>query len=164
MKFVTQTISTRSLHSETRAHEKHVEDGFGRYPAALFPGASTLVSEIKMCQLFFGAGCRSDMPTDCAQLRLFPHTYGEGTTLSARNGTGHRGQFFFFFFFCMWATLIYCMCVIIILFFLWVLMCDIRGYVRLWSVSSQRSILRVADISVNCVRSAEELLKKKIKK
>ena len=43
-------------------------------------------------------------------------------------------------------------------------MCDIRGYVRLWSVSSQRSILRVADISVNCVRSAEELLKKKIKK
>ena len=99
MKFVTQTISTRSLHSETRAHEKHVEDGFGRYPAALFPGASTLVSEIKMCQLFFGAGCRSDMPTDCAQLRLFPHTYGEGTTLSARNGTGHRGQFFFFFFF-----------------------------------------------------------------
>lgn len=39
-------------------------------------------------------------------------------------------------------------------------MCAISGYVRLWSVSSQRSILRVADISVNCVRSAEGLFEK----
>lgn len=66
----------------------------------------------------------------------------------------HRPQRAVFFFACrqLWSTV----CVLLF-FFLRVLMCAVSRYVRLWSVSSQRSILRVADISVNRVRSAEGL-------
>lgn len=34
--------------------QKYLEDGFGRYPAALLWSVSTLISEIEMCQLFLG--------------------------------------------------------------------------------------------------------------
>lgn len=57
-----------------------------------FFGILTLVSEIRDVSVVFGAGCTSDMPTDCAQFCLFIHTYGAGRTLLARTGTNHRGQ------------------------------------------------------------------------